>query len=127
MQQTTEERVSFTMHRTACALYPIATIHEARKQVHAERIVCELSDSGHAEAIGFDYHVEATGHETDMVKTDMVKTDVVLTISGSDELLVREVARRLDEHYHGQPFYELEMGGSYRAPAQQPGLAPAPV
>lgn len=122
MQQTTEERVSFIMSRTACALYPITTIHDARKQVHAERIVCELSDSGHAEAIGFDYHVEATGHET-----DVVKTDVVLTISGSDELLVREVARRLDEHYHGQPFYELEMGGSYRAPAQQPGLAPAPV
>lgn len=110
MQRTTSERVSFTLRRTACAQYPITTIHEARKQVHAERIVCELSDSGQPEAIGFDYRVESIGHEA-----DVVETDVVLTISGSDELLVREVAQRLDEHYHGQPFYEKEVNNSCRS------------
>lgn len=104
MQQAHEEAVSFTLRRTACTTYPITTIHEARKQVHAERIVCELSEPGKPEAISLDYHVEATGHET-----DVVKTDVVLTISGTDELLVREVAQRLDEHYHGKPFYEEEV------------------
>ena len=45
MQQAHEEAVSFTLRRTACAQYPITTIHEARKQVHAERIVCDLSHS----------------------------------------------------------------------------------
>lgn len=99
MQHSTQERVSFTMRRTACASYPITTIHDARKQVHAERIVCELSDSDHDGAIGFDYQVDVAGHQT----------DVVLTISGSDELIVREVAQRLDEHYYGQPFYEEEV------------------
>ena len=110
MQQTTGERVSFSLRRTACAQYPITTIREARKQVHAERIVCELSHSAEREAIGFDYRVEATDHET-----DVVKTDVVLTISGSDELLVREAAQRLDEHYHGQPFYEEQVDSSWRS------------
>lgn len=108
MQQAHEEAVSFTLRRTACAQYPITTIHEARKQVHAERIVCDLSHSARPEAIGFDYHVEVAGHQT-----DVVKTDVVLTISGSDELLVREVAQRLDEHYYGQPFYEEEVDRSW--------------
>lgn len=115
MQQTTDERVSFTIRRTACAQYPITTIHEARKQVHAERIVCELSHSVERGAIGFDYHVEATADQTDVVGTDVVGTDVVLTVSGADELLVREVAQRLDEHYHGQPFYEEEVDESWRS------------
>lgn len=105
MQQRTEERVSFTVRRTACALYPITTRQGATKQVQAERIVCELSETARPEAIGFDYHVETVGKET----------DVVLTISGTDELLVREVAQRLDEHYHGQPFYEEEVDRSWRS------------
>lgn len=104
MQQATDERVGFTIRRTACAHYPITTRQRATRQVHAERIVCELTESGRLEAIGFDYHVETVGKDT-----DVVKTDVVLTISGSDELLVREVAQRLDEHYHGKPFYEEEV------------------
>lgn len=96
MQQATDEAVSFSVRRTACATHPISTLQNARKQVHAERVVCELLDPSPPEAIGFDYRVEAVGGEF----------GVVLTIFGSDELLVREVARRLDEHYHGQPFYE---------------------
>lgn len=105
MQHSTQERVSFTMRRTSCASYPITTIREARKQVHAERIVCELSGSDHDGVISFDYHVDVAGHHT----------DVVLTISGSDELLVREVAQRLDEHYYGQPFYEEEVETSWKS------------
>lgn len=105
MQQATDEAVSFSVRRTACATYPISTMQDARKQVHAERLVCELRDPGRPEAIGFDYRVVAVGGEL----------GVVLTVDGSDEIKVREVARRLDEHYHGQPFYEKEVDSSWRS------------
>lgn len=104
MQQATEGCVSFTVRRTACELYPISTRQGASRQVHAERVVCELSDPAHTGAIGFDYHTEAGAG----------RVDVVLTVRGTDEIKVREAAQRLDEHYHGQPFYEEEVNASWR-------------